>query len=76
MAEMKMLTASMDNVYASRLGQIALSAGAPRRNDVGDAIDRGLILLSMLNAAGFIVHADDSVPHVPVQNIIAAHTRG
>jgi hypothetical protein len=71
----KTLTASMDNLHASRLGQIALAAGDPARRDVGDAIDRGLILLSMLNAAGFIVQADDSVPHRPVQDIVAAHAR-
>lgn len=75
MTQTKILTASMDNLHASRLGQIAIAAGNPTRNDVGDAIDRGLILLSMLNAAGFVVHADDSVPHKPVQDIIAAHTR-
>jgi hypothetical protein len=71
-ANTKILNASMDNVYASRLGQIAYAAGDPARTDVGDAIDRGLILLSMLNAAGFVVHADYSFPHRPVADIIAA----
>lgn len=46
------LTTSMDNVIASRLGEIALCAGEPKRTDVGDSIDRGLILLRMLNKVG------------------------
>lgn len=75
MPEMKKLNASMDNIYATRLGQIAASAGAPTRKDVGDSIDRGLILLGMLNAAGFVVHVDDSVPHRPVTDVIADYER-
>lgn len=75
MAESKALTIAMDNIYASRLGQIASAAGDPKRTDVGDAIDRGLILLKMLNEAGFVVRVDDAVPHIPVSDIIAAHAR-
>ena len=52
------LTASMDNVFASRLGQIALEAGSVDRKDVGDSIDRGLILLRLLNEKGFTVSAE------------------
>jgi hypothetical protein len=51
---MKYLTSLMDNVIASRLGDIAINAGA-RRLDVGDSIDRGLILLRLLNEGGFKV---------------------
>lgn len=51
---MKHLTSLMDNVIASRLGDIAINAGA-RRLDVGDSIDRGLILLRLLNEDGFDV---------------------
>jgi len=47
------LTSSMDNVLASRLGAIALAAGDVGRRDVGDAIDRGLILRRLLEEAGF-----------------------
>lgn len=75
MPEMKTLTASMDNVYASRLGQIAQAAGDQNRKDVGDSIDRGLILLSMLNAAGFVVQAEYPAAGRPVGEIIAAHER-
>ena len=75
MTATKILNALMDNVYASRLGQIASAAGDPSRKDVGDAIDRGLVLLKMLNAAGFVIHADDSVPHRPVADIISGFTR-
>jgi hypothetical protein len=46
------LTAAMDNVLASRLGQIANEAGRPRPV-VGDSIDRGLILRRLLEEGGF-----------------------
>ncbi len=49
----KPLTASMDNVLAWRLGEIALKAGDRDRTDVGDPIDRGLILLRLLEEKGF-----------------------
>jgi hypothetical protein len=52
------LNASMDNVYAWRLGEIAKQAGDASRKDVGDPIDRGLILLRLLNEKGFTVSAD------------------
>lgn len=71
MTETKILSAAMDNIYAYRLGQIALAAGDSGRKDVGDAIDRGLILLAMLNAAGFAVHAEYPAPG-RVQDAIAA----
>ena len=44
-----------DNTTASRLGEIATAAGDLARSDVGDSIDRGLILLRLLNEAGFMV---------------------
>lgn len=49
------LTAAMDSVTASRLGQIALYAGHPSRKDVGDSIDRGLILRRLLEEKGFAI---------------------
>lgn len=58
MVERRELTASMDNVYAWRLGEIALNAGDPSRTDTGDYIDRGLILLRLLNEMGFTVMAE------------------
>jgi len=51
------LTAAMDNVLAWRLGEIVNNTMA--RTDVGDYIDRGLILLRLLNEAGFAVHYAD-----------------
>lgn len=54
---MKYLTSLMDNVIASRLGDIAIKAGG-RRSDVGDSIDRGLILLRLLKEGGFNVIED------------------
>lgn len=48
------LDALMDNVLAWCLGEIALEAGRARP-DVGDLIDRGLILLRLLNERGFDV---------------------
>lgn len=47
------LTAMMDNLDAYRLGFVALSAGHIGRSDVGDSIDRGLILNHQLNQFGF-----------------------
>ena len=47
------LTAAMDNVTASKLGAIAIAAGDPKRNGVGDSIDRGLILRRLLEEGGF-----------------------
>jgi len=50
----KPLTAAMDNVLASKLGQIALESCSPEQK-VGDSIDRGLILLRLLKEKGFEV---------------------
>ena len=41
------------NLRAWKLGKIAREAGNPKRKDVGDLIDRGLILERLLNAQGF-----------------------
>lgn len=60
--EPRRLDASMDNVYAWRLGMIAKEAGDPNRKDVGDPIDRGLVLLQMLNAKGFTIMVDYPAP--------------
>lgn len=49
------LTAALDNLLADRLGRIALEAGSEKRKDVGDNIDRGLILLRLLTEQGFAV---------------------
>lgn len=46
------LTALMDNVHASELGQACEDAA---RAPIGDQIDRGLILLRELNERGFDV---------------------
>lgn len=51
------LDSSCDNTMAWRLGEVALKAGDPARKDVGDFIDRGLILLRLLKEAGFEVRA-------------------
>ena len=56
---MKPLDALMDNVIAWKLGLIARKAGSPRRTDVGDPIDRGLILLRLLREEGFIVYKEE-----------------
>jgi len=50
---MKPLTEAMDNLLAGRLGRVALEAGDPQRKDVGDSIDRGLILRRLLEEKGF-----------------------
>lgn len=50
----KTLTPAMDNVYAWRLGDAAREAMSPTQT-VGDSIDRGLILLRLLNERGFDV---------------------
>ena len=47
------LTAAMANVLASRLGSVALEAGKPKHEGVGDSIDRGLILRRLLEESGF-----------------------
>ena len=54
------LTASCDNAIAWKLGQVAREAGNPARADVGDPIDRGLILLRLLKEAGFEVRQSES----------------
>lgn len=51
----KALDSGMDNVFAWRLGEIALDAGDPKRKDVGDLIDRGLILRRLLEEKGFLL---------------------
>ena len=43
----------MGNCDASELGEIALKAGSPKRKDVGDSIDRGLILRRLLEESGY-----------------------
>lgn len=52
--EKQFLDCGMNNQLAWRLGEIASDAGDPER-DVGDHIDRGLILLRLLNESGFQV---------------------
>lgn len=46
------LTAAMDNILATRLGEIAARAS---QYPFGDNIDRGLVLLRLLNENGFAV---------------------
>lgn len=46
-----------DSVLDYQLGKIASVAGDPKRKDVGDEIDRGLILLKLLKEKGFTVYA-------------------
>lgn len=58
MTDWRELNASMPNTLAWRLGEVALAAGDPQRKDVGDQIDRGLILLRLLNEKGFKVTGD------------------
>lgn len=53
----KPLDSAMDNVLAWKLGCIAINAGDDRE-DVGDRIDRGLILLRLLNESGFMLLHD------------------
>lgn len=48
------LDAAVDNVLAWSLGEACNEAASPSRN-VGDCIDRGLILLRILNEKGFDV---------------------
>lgn len=52
----KSLDAAMDNALASHLGEIARDAGRSSRTDVGDTIDRGLILVRLLKERGFVVY--------------------
>lgn len=52
MSDTRILTAAMDNLDAWRLGEVA---NAAVRNPVGDLIDRGLILLRLLNERGYAV---------------------
>lgn len=47
------LDSGMPNQDAYRLGHIAASAGHPGRKDVGDSIDRGLILAHLLKIHGY-----------------------
>lgn len=47
------LDAFMNNVLASRLGEVALKVKNIDRKDVGDSIDRGLILRRFLEEHGF-----------------------
>ena len=49
------ISAAMNNVLASKLGNIALDAGNPKRSGVGDSIDRGLILRRLLGEEGFYI---------------------
>ena len=49
----EILTAAMDNVLASRLGEVAREVGDPAHKGVGDSIDRGLILRRRLEEIGF-----------------------
>jgi len=53
--DVRELDAGMDNVLAYRLGKIASEAGNPNRHDVGDEIDRGLILRRLLEEKGFVL---------------------
>jgi len=59
------LTSAMDNVLASRLGGIARQAGADRL-DVGDSIDRGLILRRLLEENDFYLTWEPRFVAVPM----------
>jgi hypothetical protein len=48
------LTALMPNTIAWRLGEVCMDVASPAQK-VGDPIDRGLILLRLLNERGFDV---------------------
>ena len=50
----------MNNVLAWRLGEIAREAGSAKRNDVGDYIDRGLILHRLLQEQGFYLVTEET----------------
>lgn len=63
MADVRTLNAAMPNELAWRMGEIALQAGSASRTDVGDPIDRGLILLRDLNQNGFSVTFDFDKAH-------------
>ncbi len=56
---MKHLTSLMDNVIAYDLGLISIATEARSRSHAGDMIDRGLILLRLLNEGGFEVVKKD-----------------
>lgn len=49
------ITKFSDNVIISILGHIAAFSGDPERTDVGDNIDRGLILIRELKENGFLL---------------------
>lgn len=53
MNDLKPLTALMLNEDAYVLGFIAVAAGHNGRSDVGDSIDRGLILTHLLRQFGY-----------------------
>lgn len=55
----KPLDAAMQNTMAWKLDEIAREAGRIDRTDVGDPIDRGLILLRLLNEGGFELRKAD-----------------
>ena len=58
----KPLDSGMDNVLAWRLGKIALEAGSSDRRDIGDFIDRGLILRRLLEENGFVLMVEEPKP--------------
>jgi hypothetical protein len=49
------ITQTMSNDRAYELGRIAAQAGSPLRSDVGSSIDRGLILLKLLQEQGYVL---------------------
>lgn len=49
------ITKWSDNSLIYRLGEIAYAAGDRYRRDVGDHLDRGLILIRLLEESGFTV---------------------
>ena len=53
--ESEPLTSAMDNRLAWSLGEVAAEAGNQDRTDVGDLIDRGLILRRLLEENGFLL---------------------
>ena len=64
MPNLRILTASMDNVLASKLSNVATAMAAVPPEQIGDAIDRGLILRRLLEEAGFgLVVTDETIPH-------------
>lgn len=65
MSDKKEITRFSSNIIMSTLSDIVLEVADPDRSDIGDSIDRGLILVRVLKENGFCLYKQEFINCYP-----------